>query len=79
MIKLIVVSFIAIWLGIQWRIDHARVANLQVVIDQCVYKKGFVIQTATAVYGIVCGRAEAFQNKDITQPYEVFPTWRLDK
>lgn len=64
-----------------WRIDHRRAAKLQTVVDVCVYKGGFAIETHNpkAIWSIVCGRGEAFMNKDITEPYEVWPVWELHK
>lgn len=59
-----------------------RAENLTWVIDDCIHKRGFIIETREdrqhlrETYGIVCGRAEEFHNGTITQPYTV---WRLQQ
>lgn len=74
---------LCIFFALEWRIDHKRADNMQTVVDLCVFKGGFIVETAESfahprrVYGIVCGRAEEFNNSDIIQPYTVWPVWRF--
>jgi hypothetical protein len=69
------VLLLVLW---NWRIDRTQAHKLQQVVDSCVYKQGFIIIAKPAwnqpaeTFGIVCGRAEAFHNAQITQPYEVW-------
>ena len=71
-----VVSFIALWLGLEWRIDHARAERQRLVLDTCIHRGNFVIQTKDKIFAIVCGRAEEWTKGEIDE-YEVFPIWRL--
>lgn len=75
-IKYILFVFICIWLAIEWRIDHARVERMQLILDTCIHRGSFIIQTKDAIYGIICGREREWDKGEITS-YEVFPIWRL--
>lgn len=77
-IRYVLLIFICIWLAVEWRIDHARAERQRLVLDTCVHKGSFVIQTKDAIYGIVCGREREW-NKGEVDEYEVFPLWRLYK
>lgn len=78
-----ILLFLVLLLATNWRIDRTKAQDLQLVVDACVFKHGFVIETknlmsgARETYGIVCGRAEEFHNSAIVQPYEVWPVWKL--
>lgn len=81
----LLLSILLVLVLLNWRIDRTQAHQLQQVIDQCIYKHGFIIETKEdilngkkkEIYGIVCGRAEEFHNSDITQPYKVWLPWPI--